>query len=377
MKKLTAIVTTTALVAGMALSACGGSGSSSTTAAATTAAETTAAAETTTAAETTAAAGSEAAETTAAGGASDVTGPVTSDFYDGKNITLYCGYSAGGSSDTLCRLFAGQLSKVMGNTTVNVENVSGAAGWVLWNQMLENTEPDGYNFCLINTPNIACGKLDQDNPMKYDYNDFYLICNEVTDPAIIAIRADDDRFSDWDSFINYWKQEGTLMTSSSGLGIVSDDATCANLVAQDQGVTADIVVSKGAGDNVTFLLNKTTDFLTGNASEVVQGQMDGQFKVLCVFADERYPSLPDTPTYEELTGKKITYGSSRGWAMLKDSPDEAKEVLSNAIKTTVQSPEMIKQLSDIYTNTNYVAGDDYKKFLDASVETAKKAYGME
>ena len=48
-----------------------------------------------------------------------------------KNITLYCGYSAGGSSDTLCRLMAVKVGEILG-TTCTVENVTGASGWVLW-----------------------------------------------------------------------------------------------------------------------------------------------------------------------------------------------------------------------------------------------------
>lgn len=148
--------------------------------------------------------------------------------------TLYCGYSAGGSSDTLCRLLAAKVGEKLG-TTVTVENVTGASGWVMWNQMMESTKPDGYSFFLINSPNVTTGKYDPDNTMKYDQNDFEMICNEVTDSNCLAIRVDDDRYSDWDSFAAYWKQAGSLITSASGLGITSDDATADMLVANDLG----------------------------------------------------------------------------------------------------------------------------------------------
>lgn len=301
--------------------------------------------------------------------------PTGSSYPNGKNIVLYCGYSAGGSSDTLCRLTAAKVGEILG-TTCTVENVTGASGWVLWNQMMESTTPDGYSFFLINSPNVTTGKYDVDNPMKYDQNDFELICNHVTDSNCMAIRVDDNRFSDWDSFVAYWKQEGTLITSASGLNITSDDATADYLMSNDLGVEVDIIASGGSSDNITFLLNETTDYVMGNVSEMVSAHNEGQYKILCVFAEERDPNLPDVPTYEELTGHKIIGCSSRGYAMLKDIPDDIKQVLSDAIKQAVQDPELIQQLMDIYTTTDYRDGQDYTDYLNEITDTARAAFGL-
>ena len=74
--------------------------------------------------------------------------------YPDKPITLYCGYSAGGSSDLLCRILAAKLQEKIGQTIV-VEDKTGGGGWVLWTEMIKNVAPDGYTFCLINTPNFS------------------------------------------------------------------------------------------------------------------------------------------------------------------------------------------------------------------------------
>ncbi len=292
-----------------------------------------------------------------------------------KNIILYCGYSAGGSSDTLCRLMAVKVGEILG-TTCTVENVAGASGWVMWNQMMENTPADGYSFFLINSPNVTAGKYDPDNTMKYDQNDFELICNQVTDSNCMAIRTDDDRFSDWATFSEYWKKQGSLITSASGLGITSDDATADRLMAKDIGGEIDIIASGGSGDNITMLLNGTTDFAMGNVSEMVAGDKEGQYKILCVFAEKRDPNLPDVPTYEELTGNKIVGCSSRGYAMLKSVPDDIKAALSAAVKKAVQDPDMIKQLMDIYTTTDFQEGQAYTDYLNEIQSIAREVYGV-
>ena len=212
--------------------------------------------------------------------------------------------------------------------------------------------------------------------MKYDQNDFEMICNEVTDSNCLAIRVDDDRYSDWDSFAAYWKQAGSLITSASGLGITSDDATADMLVANDLGVDVDIIASGGSGDNVTFLLNGTTDFLMGNVSEMVAAHNDGQFKILCVFAEERDPNLPDVPTYEELTGNLVVGCSSRGYAMLKDIPDDIKQILGDAVKAAVQDPDLIEQLNAIYTTTDYKEGQEYVDYMNEQQQQARETWGV-
>ena len=356
MRKMMAGFTAAMMAMAMMLSACSSSAPATTAAPA----EATAAA-----AETTAAA---AAETTAAAAAN-------TNYPGNKNVVLYCGYSAGGSSDTLCRLMAAKVSEKLG-TTVTVENVTGASGWVLWNQMLENTPADGYSFCLVNSPNVTAGKYDTANPMKYDQNDFELVCNQVTDSSCLAIRADDDRYSDFQTFVDYWKQEGVLITSASGAGITSDDSTSAMLMSKDLGTEVDIVPSKGSGDNVTFLLNGTTDFLMGNVSEMVAAHNDGQYKILCVFAEERDPNLPEVPTYEELTGNKVIGCSSRGYAILKDTPEDIKPILEQAIKDAVNDPDMIQQLMDIYTTTDFKEGQEYIDYLNEMQQTARDTWGV-
>lgn len=299
----------------------------------------------------------------------------TTDYPGNKNVVLYCGYSAGGSSDMLCRLMAAKLAEILG-TTVTVENVTGASGWVMWNQMMESTPADGYSFFLINSPNVTTGKYDVDNTMKYDQNDFYLVCNHVTDSNCMAIRVDDPRYNDWESFVNYWKQEGVLITSASGLTITSDDATADYLMSKDLGVEVDIIASGGSGDNITFLLNGTTDYVMGNVSEMVAGNAEGQYKILCVFADERDPNLPDVPTYKELTGHEVVGCSSRGYAMLKDVPDDIKAVLSDAIKQAVQDPDLVQQLMDIYTTTDFREGQAYADYLNEITDNARSVFGV-
>ncbi|MDO5000587.1 MAG: tripartite tricarboxylate transporter substrate-binding protein, partial [Bacteroidales bacterium] len=139
--------------------------------------------------------GSESPASTAA-----ASGGGSSSAFPSNTITIYCGYSAGGGSDVICRIMAEQLSRKLG-VNVIVEDVTGSGGWVLWTQILENTAADGYSISLVNTPNYNLGAYDLANPRKYHYDDLDLLCNWVSDYNAIAIRSDETRYTDWDGFV--------------------------------------------------------------------------------------------------------------------------------------------------------------------------------
>lgn len=118
-----------------------------------------------------------------------------------KPITLLCGYSAGGSSDLGCRYLAEALKNDLG-VPVIVENVPGSGSWLAWNQLLHNTDPDGYTFALVNLSALY-GHYDETNPREDTIDDFELLANHVIDYQVLCIRSDETRFSDYASLVKY------------------------------------------------------------------------------------------------------------------------------------------------------------------------------
>ena len=294
--------------------------------------------------------------------------------YPDKPITLYCGYSAGGSSDLLCRILAAKLQEKIGQTIV-VEDKTGGGGWVLWTEMIKNVEPDGYTFCLINTPNYSLGMYDATNPREYAYDALDCLCNEVSDYNVIAIRADENRYTDFQSLVEY-AQTHELLYGSSANGIMSDDGTIGERLNMEMGCQLFPVTTSGAKDNETFLLNKSADVLIGNISDVLTGMNAGTFKVVCVFAPERVELIPDVPTCIEMGGT-IVGSSDRGYALPKGVDPAIREKLYNALVEAINDPETIKQLEDIGAATNFVPQEEYAAFIEKNIATAKAAYGIE
>jgi tripartite-type tricarboxylate transporter receptor subunit TctC len=81
----------------------------------------------------------------------DFTCASTHEFFKGKTVKILIGASAGGAFDTWGRMVGRHLGKhIPGNPVVVAENVTGAGGLILANQVYKTTKPDGLTLATFN-----------------------------------------------------------------------------------------------------------------------------------------------------------------------------------------------------------------------------------
>ena len=81
------------------------------------------------------------------------------DFYKGRSIDLYIGYSAGGGYDVYARALARHMGRfVPGNPTIVPKNMTGAGSLLLANWLYNVGPKDGTAFGMIGrgTDSIRC-----------------------------------------------------------------------------------------------------------------------------------------------------------------------------------------------------------------------------
>src|SRR5512139_2329778 len=72
-------------------------------------------------------------------------------FYEGKTVRITVGASAGGGFDLWARTVGRHIGKhIPGNPTVVVENVTGAGGLIMANQLYKSVRPDGLTIGHVN-----------------------------------------------------------------------------------------------------------------------------------------------------------------------------------------------------------------------------------
>ena len=86
-----------------------------------------------------------------AGTAADALAGAAAEFYKGKTVRILVGASAGGAFDTWGRMLGRHLGKqIPGNLSVVVENVTGAGGLILANQVYKSQRTDGLTIATFN-----------------------------------------------------------------------------------------------------------------------------------------------------------------------------------------------------------------------------------
>lgn len=293
-----------------------------------------------------------------------------------ETITLYVGFSAGGSSDLQARYVAAELGNILG-VSVIVENVPGSAGALCYNKVLKECERDGYSFCLANMPAMDMGKYDEANPRDFSVDDFDLICNHVTDYNVLAIRNDETRFSDIDSIVAYSKENGPLLVGAAATGITSDDATILQKLNAGLGLEYEIVPTGGSKDTETLFIQGNADILIANVADVSVASKTGQYKVLCVFSEERSAMLPDVPAFAELGyDVDIVNFSARGYAFPKGVDEAIIAKMADALEQAINSETVMNQMSELGAEIDFRSTDDYNALIQADIASGCAAFGV-
>lgn len=290
-----------------------------------------------------------------------------------KPITLIVGYSAGGSSDLGARFLATALEKQLGQPVI-VENKPGSGSWVAWNQLLYNTPKDGYTFALTNL-SVLFGAYDDANPRKETIDDFEILANQAIDYQVIAIRSDETRFNDFESLIEYSKNNELLVAAAS-TGITSGDGSIAKMMEKQFGSKITIVPVEGSKDAETMFISKNTDLLFGNVGDTAVGHNSGSYKVIVVFGEERSAMLPDVPTAIETGLTDYISFSARGYSYAKGVDPSIVKKMTEALSKAIEDPECVKNMNDMGVEVKLFTGEEYKEILQDQLDLRLKIWDI-
>jgi tripartite-type tricarboxylate transporter receptor subunit TctC len=114
-----------------------------------------------------------------------------SNFFAGKTITLYCGFSPGGGVDSEARIAARHLARfIPGNPTIVVKNMPGAGGIVLANHIYKGAEADGLTLAMPGRSGFLLSKIVKDKNVTYDLEKFAFIGGAGSTNSILWLRKD-------------------------------------------------------------------------------------------------------------------------------------------------------------------------------------------
>jgi tripartite-type tricarboxylate transporter receptor subunit TctC len=246
-------------------------------------------------------------------------------------LTIIVPRSPGGGLDLLGRMVGEQWAKTLGVDVV-IQNVEGAGGAIGLAQAYR-APADGRTVVSWSPPGEYILQLQGRVPFTTD--EWEMIGATNSDPGFIAVRADSS-FQSVDDIVKASKGDKRLAAGTVGRTTIS--ALEAMLYESLFDVKWGLVPFDGGGDLTTAVLGGHVDFVVREGG--LYDLHPEKLRILSVASDARITELPDVPTLEEATGKKLSFAAYRGFAVRKGTPAPVLECLRQTFNQAAQSPEI-------------------------------------
>jgi tripartite-type tricarboxylate transporter receptor subunit TctC len=271
-------------------------------------------------------------------------GSVSAQDYPTRPINIVVPAAAGGPTDTISRITAQAMSKLLGQQ-ITIENAGGAGGTIGTGRVVR-AEPDGYTLLIYHVGLSTAATLYRKLP--YDTRSAFAAIGLVTDAPMTIIGRPDLEPNTLRELIAYLKGRSTK-TIFGNAGIGSASHLCGMLFMSEVQAQLITVPYRGTGPVMNDLIGKQIDMTCDQATNTSGPISSKQVKAYAVTTKARLKSLPDLPTADEAGLKGFELGVWHGVFAPKGTPPAIVQKLSAALKGALKDPELVKRFNDINT----------------------------
>jgi tripartite-type tricarboxylate transporter receptor subunit TctC len=244
-----------------------------------------------------------------------------------RPIKLLVGFGAGGGTDIAARIVAQSLSDVLGQPVV-VENRVGAGGTMAANAVAMAPK-DGYTALMMSNAHVIAPVIYKSVPYE-SVRDFEMI-SMVGTAGLIVVTHPDFPAKNLKELIGVLKASpGKYNFATPGVGTTQHFA--AELMNQMAGIQMTHVPFRGTPAAVAALIGKQVDVVVELIQPVLGHVQSGMLRAIAVTSPERFPSVPDVPTFAEsgLPGYNVT--SWYGLALPAGTPAPVVKKMTDAMR---------------------------------------------
>ena len=291
--------------------------------------------------------------------------------YPAQPVHIVVPYGGGGIADQVPRLLGNQLQRRLGQAFI-IESKPGAGGLIGADYLLRQPA-DGYSVLSAATNNLVINQFLFPDQKLDPLEQFTPIAKLVSVPLLIVVNAQLPIRS-VDELVAYLRvQKGNANFGSPSAGTLPHLAGA--LFLQASLTKATHVPYRGGGAMVTGLGAGEVQFAVIGYSSVQAMLQSGRVRALAVVAPQRLAVLPDVPTVqEEGWGKLLTVIPDNWWMLVarKETPAERIAILSSAVVSALQDPELVRQYEDAGLQINVQVGPSLEKELQDEAQAWKE-----
>lgn len=282
--------------------------------------------------------------------------------YPTRAITVIVPYSAGGSTDTVTRIFTQVFSKHLKQSVV-VENKPGAGSLVGTKELIK-ADPDGYTLGVCSNALVGFHhSMANISPLWKEVEPIGLFND---DPVAMGVSVKLG-IGTLKELIDFGKKNPKKL--NRGVNPGTANYIYAERLMKLVGVVTNEVPFRGGGEANVALAGGHIDMYFDTV-RVYRPLVDAQkVKILGVSSERRAPYFPEIPTFKE-QGVDITWGSWNGIFAPKGTPPEIILALEKAIERTVNDKQYVEMMEKNISVIRYL---DRQAFLRL-IEEEDKVY---
>jgi tripartite-type tricarboxylate transporter receptor subunit TctC len=285
----------------------------------------------------------------------------------GKALTIIVPNPAGGTNDITSRLMAPYLEKELG-IPVNIVNKSGAATQTGITE-LALSKPDGYTIGNTALPGTLTVYLDPDRKAVFSRKELQPIANHNVDAGAIGVKADSPYNSIKDLVDAAKKSPKSLKAATDGL--MGSDHMATLQFQKVTGADFSLVHFEGGAPASTALAGGHVDLRVGKVGSLLSMVKGGQIKIIGVMDKQKSALVPNAETLEAQGYKGYYWYNATGFSAPAGTPMEVVNILSNAMKKTLDIQEQKARLAELALVPMYMNPEEYGKYWSDYEEIVK------
>jgi len=298
------------------------------------------------------------------------------DFYKGRTVTIYIGYSPGGGYDLYGRLVARNIGRHLpGNPTVVAKNMPGAGGLKMTNWFYNAAPKDG--SALASAPQaLAIEQAMGSKGIKYDAAKLNWIgrITPITEVSYTWHTSATKTLADARMRITPMGASGrTSPTMTHLLELNGIIGTRFKPITGYKGSTgANLAMERGEVEGAT---KSWSSVKVANADWI----RDKKINILVQYAMEKDPDLPDVPLMTELAKDEagamllrfLAVGNAMGRNVVapSDVPAGRIDVLRNAFLAMMKDPVLVAEAARLKISLGFMSGQRMQKLVQETLAT--------
>jgi tripartite-type tricarboxylate transporter receptor subunit TctC len=320
-----------------------------------------------------------------------------SDFYQGKQLKIVVGASAGAASDLYARVVAQHLPKqILGKPEVIVQNMPGGGSMTAANYVYSVAKPDGLTLGAVTSP-IYFAQLLGRKEVQFDWAKFTWIGTPEENDELFFIKSD----LPYKTLFDLRKATDPPRCGASGVG--STGYYIPKVLEEVFGLKLGMVTGYPGAADVDLAVEKNEVQCRGTTISAFFGRepgkswaKNGYVRFLVQTGDKRNHRLRDTPTIWELMEQEKAAEAKKRLARLVLGPGafgrpilatpaipaERVKILRDAYSKMLKDPEFVAEANKRQWELNPVSGEKLealaKEVIHQSpdiVERMKKVLG--